>query len=141
MYCCLKRRNSYKSTPNDLASLTLNNHSTSLFSDLNNNNNNHHHSHHHHPHHNHHHHHLSHQTNNTSHSDLNTFTSSSFTSSSTNRIGLSSSISSITNQNNMKTPLKEICITIPTAKPSLNESKPQLSIESKIKAKSLFERY
>jgi hypothetical protein len=141
VYCCLKRRNSYKSTPNDLASLTLNNHSTSLFSDLNNNN--HHHSHH--PHHHHHHHHLAHPTNNTSHSDLNTFTSSSFTFSSStshaNRIGLSSSISSITNQNNMKTPLKEICITIPTAKPSLNESKPQLSIESKIKAKSLFERY
>lgn len=40
-----------------------------------------------------------------------------------------------------KTPLKEISISLPIAKPSLNESKPQLSIaENKMKAKTLIER-
>lgn len=153
----MKRRNSYKSTPNDLASLTLNSssldaslisniqqqlhgnlnvsdnhlnvidhHSSSTTStatstisattsdDINNNTNSNHH---------HHHHHL--------------------------YIGLSHSISNISTNCgssssslvNMKTPLKEICISIPVAKPSLNESKPQLSIDTKMKAKTLFERY
>ena len=47
---------------------------------------------------------------------------------------------SINSNSSSKTPLKEICIALPLAKPSLNESKPQLSIDSKMKAKTLFER-
>jgi hypothetical protein len=50
------------------------------------------------------------------------------------------SISATTINNKLK--LKEICIAMPVAKPTLNELKPQLSIENKqIKtAKSLIER-
>lgn len=59
---------------------------------------------------------------------------------STSSSSSSSSSSCSFSVSSMKTPLKELCITIPTAKPSLNESKPQLSIESKLKTKSLYER-
>lgn len=150
VYCCLKRRNSYKSAPNDLATLSLS--STNLTTqntgsliggdallvNLNN-----------------------------SIGDLSTnFTSSSLASSTNNLIisavvsssngsgGLASSCStssancssSATAQScssaapncNHHQPI--VCINLPIAKPSLSDSKPQLSIESKMKAKTLFER-
>jgi len=111
----MKRRESFKTqTTNDLATFSLtSNLSSSITENSTNNNNN------------------------------NTNTSSSL---------LLSNISnnnnnSIINDNNTNTinklKLKEICITMPVAKPTLNELKPQLSIENKqIKtAKSLIERY
>lgn len=58
----------------------------------------------------------------------------------TNNNNNTTSISATTINNKLK--LKEICIAMPVAKPTLNELKPQLSIENKqIKtAKSLIER-
>ena len=54
----------------------------------------------------------------------------------------STASTALLNSTNSKLKLKEICISMPVAKPSLNELKPQLSIENKqIKsAKTLIER-
>lgn len=117
----MKRRESYKTTPsNDLASLSSN-----LNSSLIDNSN----------------------TNNALTSTTNTTTNTNLLAKETNiqsSIGntnlLSNSTNSITTSNKHK--LKEICIQMPVAKPSLNELKPQLSIENKQTkaAKTLIER-
>ncbi|CAF0868817.1 unnamed protein product [Brachionus calyciflorus] len=80
--------------------------------------------------------------------DLATFTYSSSLSTSshssliTNTDSLSTTSQSTSTNSSItiaKTPLKEISISLPIAKPTFNESKPQLSIDSKMKTKTLFE--
>ncbi len=145
VYCCLKRRNSYKSAPNDLASLSL----TNSISSSNHNKNN----------------------SSSLIGDTGGIIASSIDNISINYNSISSSVTNInstcsgigscsssssasTNSNNItnnnsnknninkSNQLKEVvCVNLPIAKPSINETKPQLSIESKMKAKTLFERY
>jgi len=108
----MKRNSSYKSSPIDLASLNL---STQI--DLNNtniNNNN--------------------KINKKNISILDS-TQSNESLSSLSNFTLKSSNSSLSSSNN-----HNLCLSMPLAKPSLNEHKPQISIEPKMKAKSLIER-
>ena len=115
----LKRRNRHKeSNFNDLATLKLSS-STSLKSST---------------HLHHHHHHLT-----NSSSNINS-TNASFIEC-LEKSSISSSLLSSSASSTSKMPLREICISLPSAKPSLNETKPQLSIDSaKMKAKTLIER-
>ncbi|RNA37685.1 Receptor-type tyrosine- phosphatase R [Brachionus plicatilis] len=85
----------------------------------------------------------------TASNDLSSFTYSSNLSTSshssliTNNTDSLSNTSQSTNSNSViisKPSLKEISISLPIAKPNFNESKPQLSAESKMKAKTIFER-
>ena len=61
------------------------------------------------------------------------------TSSSSSSFAASSTATSTANFSTL-TPLKEICISLPLAKPHLSELRPQLSVESKMKTKTLIER-
>jgi hypothetical protein len=115
----MKRNSSYKSASNDLASLALaSNLNTQL--DLNNNSNN----------------------NTTSpilasaesNESLSSLSSFNFSKSSTY------SYNSITLTQPHSKAEQHVCLSMPLAKPSLNELKPQLPIDSKMKTKSLMER-
>jgi hypothetical protein len=114
----MKRNSSYKSASNDLASLALaSNLNTQL--DLNNNNN---------------------TTTSPilasaeSNESLSSLSSFNFSKSSTY------SYNSITLTQPHSKAEQHVCLSMPLAKPSLNELKPQLPIDSKMKTKSLMER-
>jgi hypothetical protein len=113
IYYSLKRRNSYKIQKlNDLATLTFANSASSSASY-------------------HHHHRASNSASSTTTSYIECIENSG-----------SSPLVNSNSGSSGKLPLREICISLPPAKPTLNESKPQLSIDSsKMKAKTLIERY
>lgn len=77
-----------------------------------------------------------------SHDTLSTVNSYSFNSKSSTHSSSSSSSSTYSagSINHHHHPKAHLCLSMPLAKPTLSELKPQLSIESKIKAKSLIER-
>ena len=122
----MKRKSSCKSNPlNDLASIALSTSLSNHLTDLNNNNSN--------------------NNNNTIGDNLSngldsngTLSTGSFVKSASITCSSSSNVSF--NSSSHKAPLREICLSIPLAKPNLNELKPQLSIDTKMKTKSLIER-
>ena len=123
----MKRKSSFKSNPlNDLASIALSTSLSNHLTDLNNNNSN--------------------NNNNSTIGDNlsngldsnGTLSTGSFVKSASITCSSSSNVSF--NSSSHKAPLREICLSIPLAKPKLNELKPQLSIDTKMKTKSLIER-